>query len=81
MELTEIGLITLISLVITALSYFLRIMLKSRCNMSCCFGLFKLDRKISEEIDLEKIRIEHNIPDEKDSINNNINNILSNIKK
>lgn len=80
MELSEISLITIISLLISFILYFVRIIMKSKCyEFSCMWGLFSVKRDVKIEEDLEKLKIERNIVSNNDleNMNNNINNIIS----
>ena len=75
---SEIGIITLSTLVSSLLIIILRMLMKSKCsNFSLCWGCLYIDRDINAEVDIENNKIEHNIKSNDDL---NINNILSNVK-
>ena len=76
---SEIGIITLSTLVSSLLIIILRMLMKSKCSQfSLCWGCLEIDRDIEAEVDIENNKIEHNIKSNDDI--NNINNILSNVK-
>jgi hypothetical protein len=78
MNLSEITLITIISLIITFILYFIKIILRSKCyECNFLWGLINIKRDVNCERDIENNKIQHNIIDD-DKID--INNIISNVK-
>ena len=78
-DISEVGIITIITLCSSLLIIIIKIIMKSKChNFECCYGLFKVQRDIKAEADIENNKINHNI---KDDENLNINEVLSSIKK
>jgi hypothetical protein len=75
-ELSEVGLLTIITICSSLLIIIIKIIMKSKCNRFkfCCL---EIDRDIKAENDIEIQKIEHNI---KSDDNININDVLSNIK-
>jgi hypothetical protein len=77
---SEIGILTIITVCSSLLIIIIRIILKSKCyEFNCCFGLFQIKRDVKIEGDIENNKINHNIKDD-GSDNININEVLSNIK-
>ena len=77
-ELSEIGLLTIITLCCSLLIIIIKIILKSKCyEFNCCFGLFHIKRDVKIEGDIEQNKINHNI---KSDDNININEVISGIK-
>jgi hypothetical protein len=78
-ELSEVGLLTIITILSSLLIIIIRIILKSKCyEFYCCFGLFSIKRDVKIEGDIEIQKIDHNIKEEDDNIN--INEVITNIK-
>jgi hypothetical protein len=77
-ELSEIGLLTIITLCCSLLIIIIKIILKSKCyEFNCCFGLFHIKRDVKIEGDIEIQKLDHNI---KSDDNININEVISGIK-
>ena len=77
-ELSEIGLLTIITLCSSLIIIIIKIILKSKCfEFNCCFGLFHIKRDVKIEGDIEIQKLDHNI---QSNDNININNVLETIK-
>ena len=78
MELSEISLITIISLVISFILFLIKIILKSKCyEFNCLWNCISIKRDVKIEEQLEEVKIMNNY---KSNDNIDINNILTNVK-
>jgi len=78
MSISEIGILTIITVCSSIFIIIIKIIMKSKCNrFKCC--CLEIDRDIKAEMDIENNKINHNIKDDV-SDNININEVLNNIK-
>lgn len=63
--------ISICTLITTFLGLAVRYCLKSKCeHFSCCFGLFKIDRRVDLEVQEEMAMIESGLNESKDDVVN-----------
>ena len=78
-EISEIGILTIITVCSSLIIIIIRILMKSKCsNFILCWGCLEIDRDIEKENEIEQIKIEHNIKDDNENLN--INEIMTNVK-
>ena len=77
-NITEIGILSIISIISGLFIVLIKIIMKSKCSeLNCCFGMFKVIRDVSAEVDIENNKINHNINDDNEL---NINDVITNVK-